>query len=72
MNIYIVSKTLPTGTTTKTRFVYAPSKKEAEVIYRGLCGEPDTKLTIEKQVKSGMILSHRDTPLTLRDQVMIY
>lgn len=72
MNIYIVSKTFKTGTTTKTRFIYAHSEKEAEVIYRDLCCEPDCKVQITKYDKAGMILSHRDYPNALRDQVYIW
>lgn len=72
MYIYKIAKQHKTGTISKIRFVYASSKKEAETIYRDLCNEPDTKLKIEQQVQSGMVLSHRDTPWTLRDQIMIY
>lgn len=71
MNLYMIAKKRGENSTTKIRYVYASSQKEAESIYRNLCCEYDCELVIEKQTKSGMVLFHRDSPDRIRDQIII-
>ena len=71
MNLYMIAKKRGENSTTKIRYVYASSQKEAESIYRNLCCEYDCVLVTEKQTQAGMILSHRDSPDRIRDQITI-
>lgn len=71
MNLYTVAKKRGETSTTKIRYVYASTQKEAEEIYRNLCGEYGCELVTEKQTQAGMVLAHRDSPYRIRDQIII-
>jgi hypothetical protein len=72
MNLYKIAKKRGENSTTKIRYVYASSQKEAEEIYRNSCFEYDCELVTEKQTKAGMVLAHRDSPIRIRDQIIIW
>ena len=71
MNLYKIAKKRGEHSTTKIRYVYASSKKEAELIYRNCCLEYGCVLVTEKQTQAGMVLSHRDSPDRIREQITI-
>ena len=71
MNLYKIAKKRGEHSTTKIRYVYASTKKEAEAIYRNYCCEYNCEVVTEKQAQAGMVLSHRDSPDRIREQITI-